>query len=277
MSNPIFNSFRSAELSVTEQIDPSLIKVYATSIADQINKFRMSYKPQKNCKDLSEWIADIILETTAQGASLMEVHVVDPAWTLLMKDSQGVSFIDVDEQGYIWPPVEVTFPQNVSEATWRLAQLRPSTSLTEANLILTFEDKIASELREHSGQQSSHSGQTRAEFIQHLIKDANDNPAYSTDVKIRFVPLLPHSTFTKADLTMSSLLPVSATQKNPPKARKDHKKGPRKDKPRQFNSPGDTIDGVNIKIGDGADAFGKTGPGQPITNNPLFNPFQGVG
>lgn len=226
MANSIINSLRSAELSVTEMVDPNEIQFFTTSLANQVNDFRMKYAPQKMCRDLSEWITDIIIETTAQGASLLEVHIIDPAWTLLIRDTNGVSYIDVDDSGFLWPPIEVTFPKDRSDATWRLCQLRPSTSLTEANMILVFEDKIVSELREHFGQQTSYPDQTRAEFLQSLVQQANSQPAFPGEVDIRFVPLLPKETFTKADLTLQQRLPTSATQKNPPPARKEPNKPP---------------------------------------------------
>ena len=225
-SPSVLNSLSTSDLNVVELTDPNRIQFYADSIGEQINSFRMKYAPQKRVLDLSQWIADIIIETSAQGSSLLEVHIIDPAWTLFVRDKNGVSFIDVDDSGFLWPPVEVTFPSDISDSTWRLCQCKPSTDLTQANVILTFEDKIVSELREQAQAQNSYPNQTRAEFIQSLVKQTNDSPAYIGEVKIRFVALLPHSTFTTADLTMQQQVPKSATQKNPPPARKNPNKTP---------------------------------------------------
>lgn len=261
-TRPLFDAIASPDLHVTELVDPAEISFLVTSLADQINAFRMDWSPPKRVHDLSGWIADIIIETTAQGASLLEVHIIDPAWTLLMKDVNGVAFIDVDDEGFLWPPIEVTFPKDRSDATWRLCQLRPSTSLTEANVIMVFEDKIVSELREHFGAQVSFPDQTRAEFLQSLVKQANDSPTFPGEVDIRFRALLPKETFTAADLTMSQRLPASATQPFAPKARKHPNKEPKKPVgsdplglPPFPNPIQEAVNGVTLSIAEGWNAF----------------------
>jgi len=268
----ISNSFQSPTLHVTELTDPNQVRVYAESLAKQINDFRMQYNPPKRCIDLTSWIADVIIETSAQGSSLLEVHVIDPAWTLLMRDANDVSFIDVDDQGFLWPPVEVVFPQDKSDATWRLCQVRPSNSLTEANLILVFEDKIVSELREQKGPYQSAPNQSRAEFIQALVKKANKNPAYPGEVDIRFLALLPKSTFTAADLTLSERIPTSAKQTNAPKGRKNPNKTPSIGgillKP--VTPVQQAVEGVDLSIAAGYEAFLEG-------VKDAFSPFQGAG
>ncbi len=248
MATPsVTNFLASSDLNVVELVDPSLIDLYATSLGEQINTFRMGYLPQKRVLDLSRWIADIIIETTAQGSSLLEVHIIDPALSMFVRDSKGACFIDVDDSGYLWPPVEVTFPKDTSDATWRLCQAAPSTDLTQPNVVLTFEDKIVSELREQFRQQVSYPNQTRAEFMQDLVRQANQNPAYPGEVDIRFVHLLPKETFAVADLSMQQRIPASATQKYVPPARKNPNKLP-------------------LPPGAGAEAGGSA----------LINPFAGI-
>lgn len=223
----IYNSLASPDLDVVELVDPNRIQFYANSLADQINTFRMSYSPQKRIIDLSTFISDIIIETTAQGGSLLEVTVIDPGWMLFTRDANGVCFIDVDDQGFLWPPVEVTFPPDISDATWRLCQCIPTTDLTQANVTITFEDKIVSELREHYGAQTSYPEQTRAEFMQSLVQQANRDPVYPGEIPIRFVSLLPKETFTVADLNLQERLPASATQKYAPPSRNNPNKNPK--------------------------------------------------
>lgn len=230
----IYNSIASKDLDVVELVDPHQIEFYAKNIADQINTFRMGYTPQKRIVDLSKWISDIVIETSAQGGSLVQVRVIDPAWTMFIRDANGVSFIDADDTGYLWPPVEVNFPPDVSDATWRLCQVIVTSELTQPNVTLTFEDKIVAELREQYGQQVSYPEQTRAEFIQSLVKQANDNPTYPGEIKIRLVSLLPKEAFTAADLSLAQRLPASATQKFAPKARQNPNKRP---KPVDPNTP----------------------------------------
>ncbi len=228
----ITNQLASAAFHVVDLIDPNRIQFYCVNMANQINEQsvaarKSSGSPTIQVKDLSDWITDIIIETTAQGSSLLEVHVIDPAWTLFQRDpTTGTSFFDVDPSGYIWPPIEVQFPPNVSDAKWRVCQLRPSTDLNQANVIITFEDKSAAILREHSGAQQSFPNETRAQFIQRLVKEANTNPQLPTDGHIRLEMLLDPKDFTLADLNANQRLPTSATQPYAPPARKDPKKRP---------------------------------------------------
>jgi hypothetical protein len=242
VTREIYNSLASTDLNTIELVDPNRIDFYATTMAKQINDFwakfaRRNQIATKQVVDLKNWIADIILETSVQGASLIEVHVIDPAWIMMWTDPSGASFINVDEDGYLWPPIDVTFPPDISDATWRLCQVQASTDLTQPNIVLVFEDRIASELREHFKPQQSYPDQSRAEFIQSLIKDANNFPFTPGEVDIRFVHLLPHETFTAADLTTSQRLPASATQKYAPPARKHPNKGPKRPSSRNVPSP----------------------------------------
>lgn len=233
MTAPIINSIAGADLHITELVDPSVIEFRARQMADAINLSRRQYvaatkDAQKHIVDLKNWIADIIIETSAQGASLLEVHVIDPGWALFQRDKHGTCFIDVDEQGFLWPPIEVTFPADISSSTWRLAQCRPSTDLNSANVVLVFVDKVSAELREHYGPLSSNPQETRAEFIKRLVTKASNSPAFPGDSPIRFRTLLdigsPHA-FDPSDLS-NSQLPASANQPHPPKARRNPDKQP---------------------------------------------------
>ncbi len=197
----------SHELDIIALQDPIQIRAYTISVAKQINDQRMKYAPQKRVANLSDAIQDIIIETSAQGASLLEVHIIDTGWDLFTRDESGTCFIDADPDGYLWPPIEVNFPEGASDCFWRLAQARPSTDLSQANVILTFEDRIVAELREYGGPVQSNPQETRAEFIRRLVKEVQLGNQVQTgittgerDSRIRFVPLLPTSVFTAADL-----------------------------------------------------------------------------
>jgi hypothetical protein len=256
--------FKSPELDIIELVDPAQVQLYRTSVADQMNESRMGASPPKRCVDLADNIADIIIETAVQGASLLEVHVIDPAWVLLARDSNGVSFIDVDpdNSGYLWPPIEVNFPPDSSDAVWRLCQVRASTDLTGANLILTFEDRITAELRELQGPVVASSGSTRAQFIQFLVDDVKVGgkksgagkvaPALGVgqalnllgsagaaragippDPNVRFVPIFqagvetPFTAGSPSESVQSqNNPPASATQPNAPPARQNPSKKP---------------------------------------------------
>ena len=184
MTISVLNDVFSPELNVISLTDRENVEFYIKNMGQQINESRnkMISGDQQTMRvtDLDQFISDIIIETTAQGASLLEVQIIDPGWRLLQRDQKtGACFFDVDDQGYLWPPVEVNFPPANSKTgysgtgcVWRLAMLEPSTDLTGPNITLTFEDKIVSELREHSATPAhpkvASKGETRAEFIQSL-------------------------------------------------------------------------------------------------------------
>lgn len=254
MPNPttptILNTASGSDLDVIVLTDPDVVSIQLGQVADQINRGRMAYDPPLQCVDLKDQITDVIIETTVQGSSLLEVHIEDPNWTLFARDASGNCFIDVDEIGYLWPPIEINFPQDASDAVWRLAQCRPSTDLSQSNIILVFEDQVVAEMREYTGPVVSSPNQTRAEFIRQLVNEVRTNATLPTvsvnnvslaptrpigkgDGSVRFVPLLKigsPTAFTAADLTASQVSrPASAKQPNAPKARKNPNKevGPR--------------------------------------------------
>src|ERR1035437_8363996 len=129
-------------------------------VAKQLNDQRPKGVPL--VVDLSLAIADIILEWTVQGAAILEVHVIDPKWQLLTR-----GFIDTDDAGLLIP-VEVIYPDG-TDCFWWLAACNPSTDLAGPNLVLTFEDKITSQMRDVSGAQGgrkkSNPGESSAHFF----------------------------------------------------------------------------------------------------------------
>ncbi len=116
--------------------------------------------------DLSSAITEIEIETTIQGASILTLHLMDPDWQLLTS-----GFIAVDEDGLL-QAIDVNLPVG-TDCWWRLAACNPSSDLGAANLIMTFEDRIVSQLRNLSGPKSSGAGQTRASFIAGLVREVS--------------------------------------------------------------------------------------------------------
>lgn len=177
-------------------------------------------------QDLTQAIVDLTVETIVQGAGTLTVLIVDPWWQLLTRPASGNSpaFIDVDESGLLIP-VDVNFPQG-TDSWWRLCAAQPTTDTTQANLTLTFEDRIATELRDLSGPKTAGSNQTRAQFIASCVSQAPD---------IRFVcPALTQPAGSVAgDLTSGQIqalgnttAPASSKQPNAPAARKNPAKNP---------------------------------------------------
>ena len=237
MTAIIYNSLASSLLNVTALSSPTdvtslnamrvsaaqspVTQALVSYVAININQQRMSQPNPMQVVDLEYHISDITIETSAQGSSLLTVSVIDPGWMLLRRDpGTGASFIDVDDSGYLWPPIELTFPPDVTDATWRLCQCKPTTDSSGPNIVLTFEDKIVSILREHDNITDPSCGQsnpneTRAEFIERVVRSASGHAVAgdpASGVGIRFRHLLNPSDFSPSDLTSAqTTLPASAT------------------------------------------------------------------
>jgi len=178
------NALATGELNTAILVDPVKIQAYAESIASQMND--QSGGPR--IEDLSERIADITVETSAQGSSILTVGIVDPLWVLPMS-----GFIQVDQDGFLWPPVDINFPTG-TDCVWRLCQYHAvwdADSGSEANLTLTFEDRIVSLLREMSPQNGIAQGQpnqTLGGFFKQLVDNANQ--VLKCNPKIQLVELI---------------------------------------------------------------------------------------
>ncbi len=122
--------------------------------------------------DLTDAIVDITFESTAQGASILVVTITDFQLQLITRFGNSPAFIDSDDSGLLLP-VDVNFPQNTNR-WWRLMAADISSDLTQANLRLTFEDRIVVELRDLAGPKTAGKGQTRAAFVQSCVTQVSD-------------------------------------------------------------------------------------------------------
>lgn len=162
------NDLASSQLGTSILLDPLKIDAYRDTIASQMNA--QSGGPRFT--DLTDRIGDVVITTSAQGASTLEVSIIDPLWVLPQS-----GFIQADEFGYL-QPLDIQFPSDTS-MVWRLCQYRPSwsASMTAANLVLTFEDRIVSALRlvspGNGGVQQGQPNQTLIAFFQQLVTSAN--------------------------------------------------------------------------------------------------------
>ncbi len=96
------------------------------------------------------------------------MQIIDPYWVL-----QAAGFIDVDEDGLL-PDIRCEFPAG-SGSFWRLCAVQGTTDTASANLTLTFEDNIVSELRDLWGPRViKKSATTRAQVIKTLVDEAPD-------------------------------------------------------------------------------------------------------
>jgi hypothetical protein len=194
------NALATSSLDTAILTDPAKIDAFRASIAGQLND--QSGGPR--FEDLSDRVADIIIDTTAQGAGTLEVHLIDPLWVIPQS-----GFIQADDTGYLLP-VDVNFPTG-TDCWWRLCQYRPdwSAGQTGPNLVLTFEDRIVSLLREVSpgngGIQQGQPNQTLVEFMQMLVASANS--LLKLKPKIALVPLI-------SGLDPNAVLQVTQVPKN---------------------------------------------------------------
>lgn len=189
------NEFATAELSTTILVDPVQIEAFKKSIADQMN----AQSPGPTLTDLSERIADVVIQTSAQGASVLTVSVIDPLWVLMVaKDKNGNSFIQTDSQGFLWPPIDVNFPTG-TDCVWRLASVEADwdaeMDMERGNLKLTFEDRIASLLRQMSravagGLSQGQANQTLGGFFKQLVDNANSVLHLGKGERIRLVEMI---------------------------------------------------------------------------------------
>ncbi len=178
------NALASGELDTAILLDPVKIKAYRASIASALNDGSAAGRYE----DLEDRIADVIIETVNQGAGTLEVHVIDPLWII-----PQTGFFQTDENGFLWPPIDINFPTDTN-CVWRLVQYNASygTDMSEANLILTFEDRIISLLRDISaadgGRYQGQPNQTLSGFIQELVSSANN--ILSPTPPIRYVSMV---------------------------------------------------------------------------------------
>ena len=143
-------------------------------IADQLNDKTQNQNLQSGAptiENLSGRIIDIIFDTVAQGASTLELDVLDPGFVLFRRQGETPAFIDVDASGLLIP-VDVNFPEN-TDRWWRLAQVTMNIDPTQPHQ-LVFEDRIVTLLRDQGGPKHAGSGQTRAQFIYSCVKTVPD-------------------------------------------------------------------------------------------------------
>lgn len=166
--------------------DPTKIQAFRDSIASQMNDASAGAGGPR-FEDLSDRIADIIIDTAAQGAGTLEVHLIDP---YLVIPRSG--FIKADESGYLTPPIDVQFPTGTN-CVWRLCQYHPQWGGSNgANLILIFEDRIVTLLRTlsaaNTGVLQGTPNQTLSQFMKMLVDQANK--LLKPNPPILFVPLI---------------------------------------------------------------------------------------
>jgi hypothetical protein len=148
--------------------DPSAVEIIATQLNDTtLNQNRR--EGAARIANLSDAITDIEIEDSAQGASVLVVTIADPYLYLTTRPSVGQpAFIDVDDAGLLIP-VDVNFPET-TDCWWRIAAADSSLDTSAPNLILTFEDRNVSLLRDLGAPIVSGAGQTRAQFIYSLVR-----------------------------------------------------------------------------------------------------------
>ena len=161
------NALATGELNTTILTSTPQIVAYRESVADQLNA-----QAACRCETLTDRIADITINTTAQGAGTLEIQVIDPTWSL------GTSgFIQADENGYLYPPILINFPSG-TDCYWELCQMAATTDLSQPQWTLTFEDRNVSLLRQigpavHGAIAQGDPTDTLGGFIKRLVDNAN--------------------------------------------------------------------------------------------------------
>jgi Peptidase family M23 len=116
--------------------------------------------------ELADRLAEIELQTQTGGASFLKLHLDDPDLSLTTS-----GWLARNKEGLL-EAVELEFPEK-SGWQWVLCAAECSTELSGPNLVVTFEDKIVADLREHWGPKPAPPGtQTRAQFVHDLFVEA---------------------------------------------------------------------------------------------------------
>ena len=177
------NALASAAANTAVLVDPVQIQAYKETVASQLNA--QSGGPR--FEDLAERIADIKIMTVAQGAGTLTVTLIDPYLVTMTMVKNGGTFIQVDENGYLYPPIDIQFPSG-TDCVWRLCQVSSSMDFTQPNLTLTFEDRIVSMLREVSpgngGLAQGTANQTLGGFIKMLVDNTNQTLAAKPPIRL---------------------------------------------------------------------------------------------
>jgi hypothetical protein len=162
------------DLLATTTLTNPLVVQMRQDVADAMHNARPGFLADS--KVLTEAIADITFDLTIQGASFIEVKIIDPAWQLLKEGPNG-SFIDVDSDGFLLP-ITIEFPKG-SDRWYYLVAASPTSDLTSGNLTLTFEDRAVDVLRnldQYDGPAQSLPNETRLEFLIRLLKVGQITP-----------------------------------------------------------------------------------------------------
>jgi hypothetical protein len=265
--------------SVDALTDPGAVDVIAKQLNDVAqNQNRAGGAP--TIRDLSDALADVMLEWSAQGASTLTLQVIDPYWGLVTRFGSKPAFIDVDDAGLL-VPVDVNFPEG-TDAWWRLMACEVGIDTTVANLKLVFEDRICVDLRDLGGPKYASNNQDRAQFIESCVDPVRD---------IRFVcPALnlpagsvggnvTQGTIDKSqNVALSALNPKApAARRNPSKKRGISTGG------RNRLTPGGKIVGPTGPVGSttpgavGSPVLGPPAPSSVSILNPPSSPSVGVG
>lgn len=203
--------------------DPSAVEFVAQQLNDGTQNQNVA-NGAPTIRDLTEAVCDITIETIVQGAGTLTVLIADPWWVLLTRVGDSPAFIDVDDAGLLIP-VDVNFPRG-TDCWWRLCAANPTTDTSQANLTLTFEDRIASDLRDIGGPLTAHNNEDRAQFIARSVSPVKG---------LRFVcPALTQKPGSVGgDITQGQIAalgntsaPASAKQPNAPTARQNPAKKP---------------------------------------------------
>jgi hypothetical protein len=177
--------------AVDNLTDPNAVSFVASQLNDTTLNGNRG-QGARHCRDLTEAIQDVIQVTVAQGASTLEVHIIDPFWQLA-----GVTLT-----------VDPTQPH-----------------------VCIFEDRIVTQLRDQGGPKHASNNQTRAQFIYSCVRSVPDIrfvcPALTAKAGSVGGDVTQGTVDTTGVLAPSaSPVAASATQSNAPPSRRNPAKRP---------------------------------------------------
>ena len=113
--------------------------------------------------NLTPAIQEVTVRTQTCGAALLQLTLIDPAWKI-----QRSGLCDVDSDGLL-QQIDVNFPTG-TPVWWRMSMIDGGSDLSDANLTLTFQQRIISYLQnDFGGNVTAAPGTTTlAQFVKQL-------------------------------------------------------------------------------------------------------------
>jgi cell wall-associated NlpC family hydrolase len=142
-----------------------------TLIAQQIADGTSSPNPPP-VFDLAEAVQEVTIRTQIEGSSFIDVTLIDPQYRFI--NHGFLNLVQSGNEAGLLEAIQVEFPVN-SGTFWVLTAADLATDQSDANITLTFEDRIIWELRQYWGATTPRKTNV-LQFIQSLVNECKKPP-----------------------------------------------------------------------------------------------------